>query len=363
MRNTFIRSKLHNSLMVNPLAWRLLRERVRFASIRFSPFAYVAVAFLVAAMPFATLRAQQFGASSYEVLSVTPQEVILRIQPKYESRQVRDTSGFAYTEMTFPGGITTDSAGAQEIMRLRLNFLTPNTKPASVGIVSQSLEVLPNIDLAPVPTNVKAHGDFLKTYIVRDDRYYNSASGELIQTGAVHTFRTAYSEQVTVSPISYDPGSRSVTRVKSLTLRIRFSGASSPSPSLAISSEEASLFRAMFINGGVTGYYSGAWHANAWNRPASKSSGISVLSSATDGGQWVSVTTGAEGIYHITTQDLAGAGVTGTIDPSTIELFGMGGEMLNETVTDSSGEWVQRPLDVRTNGSSMTEIDFYAPGV
>ena len=364
MQNTFNRSKLRNPLMVNPLAWRLLWERVRFASIRFSPFVYVAAACLVlAAMPFATLRAQPLGASSYEVLSVTPQEVIVRIQPKYESHQVRDTSGFAYTEMTFPGGITTDSTGAQSIMRLRLNFLTPNTQPATVGIVSQSLEVLPNIDLAPIPTNVKAHGDFLKTYIVRNDRYFTPSSGELFQTGPVHLFRTAYSEQITISPISYDPGSRSVTRVKSLTLRIRFSGATPPtSTPLTISSEEASLFRALFINGGVTSYYSGAWQANGWNRAMSKTSGISALS-ATDGGQWILVTTGAEGIYHITAQDLAGAGVTGTIDPNTIELFGIGGEMLNETVTDSSGEWIQRPLDVRANGSATTDIYFYAPGV
>ncbi|HZK75676.1 MAG TPA: C25 family peptidase propeptide domain-containing protein, partial [Candidatus Kapabacteria bacterium] len=360
MPNIFNRSKLFQPFIVNLLSWHSLLERVRFAPNRAFAFAVAAV---LATSIAQVLRAQPLVTSNYEVLSVTPQEVILRIHPKYESFHVFDTSGYALTEMTFPGGTTTDSTGAQSIMRLRLNFLTPNEQPATVTIISQSLEVLPNIDLSPIPTYVKKNGDLLKKFIVRDDRYYAPAPSDLFQAGQVHEFRTAYSEQITISPIAYDPSSRSVTRVKSLTLRIRFSNNQAPATSsLTISPEEAGLYRSLFINGGVTDYYSRAARQNPQEWAASKA-GVSVLSSGADTGQWLEVTTNAEGIYRITAQDLASQGITGAIDPNSIELFGLGGEMLNESVTASSGEWLQRPLDVRTNSGSFTEMYFYAPGV
>ena len=349
-------------LAVLPFAVSPLIERTLFARVRFFPFALISG--MVACLAPLTLWAQPLATSSYTVLSVTPNEVLVQIQPKYETDQVHDTSGYAYTEMTFPGGVITDSAGAPEVMRLPLEFLTPSTQPATVEIVSQSLEVLPNIDLAPVPANVKRIGDAPFEKFIVGNQYYTTVSSDLVQTGTAHIFRTAYSEQITISPISYDPGSRSITRVKSLTLRIRFaSAANAELPAPAISPEEASLFRAIFLNGGISDFYTCAWRENSWKWLASKASpGISVLSSG-GGGQWLQVTTGAEGVYRITAQDLANAGITGTIDPNTIELFGMGGAMLNETVTDSSGEWLQQPIEVRAAGQGLSELYFYASGV
>gem|GEM_PF-2219011 len=345
-------------LAVMPLLEHSLWKRSWwFAPVRF--FQSSLVSFLMAFLtPALCAQPSPRATSSYEVLSVKADEVLLQIHPTYESQQVLDTSGHAYTEMTFPGGIVTDSAGSPEIMRLRLEFLTPNREPATVEIVSQSLEVLPNIALAPVPTRIRKSGDLLTKFIV-NDRYYAATSGELFHADPVYVFRTAYSEQITLSPISYDAGSGTVTRVKSLILRIKFPKAS-PLPSAAtISSEEASLFRTLFINGEITGLYCRAWQQNS---SVSKASAGAVALGSSDGGQWVLLTTGAEGIYHITAQDLAAAGVTGTIDPSSIELFGQGGEMLNEAITDSSGDWVQRPIDVHAHDAGFSDLYFYAPG-
>ncbi len=372
-----MRDNIDRSRSFVPLAVRPLLERISSAPSRFLLLVLAAFFVPLAALaPRSVLHAQPLITSSYDVLSVTPQEVVIRIHPKYESQVVRDTSGYTYTEMTFPGGVITDSAGSREIMRIPLEFLTPGTQPAQVKILSQSLEVVPNIDLAPVPTSIRRNGDILEQYIVKDRYYTARESGELFHAGAVHEFRTAYSEKITISPISYDPGSRSVTRVKSLTLSIRFSGAALDRSSVApavpagfkISSEEAGLFRALFINGGITSLYSGALQQNPreWAiSTASKSvseKGVSALSSS-DGGQWIEVTTSAEGIYRITAQDLANAGITGTVDPSTIELFGVGGAMLNEAITPTSGDWLQQPIEVRANGENFSELYFYAPGV
>ncbi len=321
-------------------------------------------------------RSQVAGPKSYRVLSVKPEEIIVRIQPRYSSQTVRDSVGRAYTEMTFPGGILTDSTGAAEVMRLALPLLAPSRQPATVTIVSQSLEVLPGIDLAPVPTYRKKNGDLIKQYLIHEDRYNATAAGELFDISPVSRFRTAFSERILISPIQYDASSRSVTRVKSLTLRITFSDASNTAPNasagVTISSQESEFFRTLFVNGTVTSFYTRGmveWPSAIKASEAGKSLSVSPMD-VEGSGQWLQITTTDEGIYRISAQDLANNGITGTIDPSTIELFGIGGAMLGSEVqtslegpTDSSGEWIQAPIDVRTNGGTVTDLYFYANGV
>ncbi len=358
----------HVNYRLNPEAL-LERPIVMSRLYRSNSFLLVFVFLFTFRPTVASVRAQMPGAKSYQVLSITPGEVVVRIQPTYTSQTVRDSSGREFTEMTFAGGVVTDSAGAPEVMRLALPFLAPNRQQAKVEIVSQSLEVLPGIDLAPVPTLYKSNGDVLKRYAIREDRYNAIPSGEWFSVGAVSPFRTAFSERILVSPIGYDAQSRSVTRVKSLTLRITFADASSASSSdhdgVAISSEEAGFFRTIFLNGTVSNFYSGAsaeWTYALKSQGKASATTLSTASAQDAGGQWLQITTSGAGVYHISAQDLANNNITGPIDPASIELFGIGGAMLNEYVTDSSGEWIECPLDVRTNGQNVTDLYFYASG-
>ena len=131
------------------------------------------IAFFAFLAPLASAQAQQpvQRGQSYRVLSVTPSEVLVLVQPAYRSQIVKDANGRAYTEITFPGGVTTDSTGAQSIQRLNLAFLAPSLRPATVEIVNQKLDVMPGIDLAPVPAYRKdTNGDLMPQYIVHADR-------------------------------------------------------------------------------------------------------------------------------------------------------------------------------------------------
>ncbi len=347
------------------------------SNTRFSAFAHCvrAFAFALAGAGVLILDAGLIHAqpqpASYQVLSVAPGEVVVRIQPRYSTQTVYDTSGYSYTAMNFSGGVFTDSAGTQGIERLRLMLLAPNREPARIQIVNQSLEVLPNVDLAPVPSPVrnggKVDGDLLQRYIV-GDAYYTSPAANLFKAGPVELFRTAFAEQITISPIQYDPATRSVTRIKSLTLRIQFSGTNAPtanSSATSISPEEASTFRAIFLNGSVSTLYTCAFdqHAGLWAASAGWNKSTAPLNATASGGQWLEVTTTSEGIYHITAQDLSNAGISGSVDPNSIELLGFGGAMLDESITATTGEWSERPIEVHTNGSSFQDLNFYAPGV
>src|SRR5438105_1164684 len=81
---------------------------------------------------------------SYQVLSESPAEVIIRIEPKYEYNTVIAADGKTYNEVRFTGGSIMDSAGAPEAMRLILPLLAPNRTAASVQVLEQKLDVRPN---------------------------------------------------------------------------------------------------------------------------------------------------------------------------------------------------------------------------
>ncbi len=330
---------------------------------------YESVVLLVFAFSFffiswTPLQAQLAGGKSYEVLSVKPGEVVVRIQPTYSTNQVKDSSGRAYTEMTFADGVLTDSAGAPEVMRLPLSFLAPNRQPAHVEIVSQSLEVLPGIALAPVPTNSRRNGEMKREYIIHDDRYHATRSDNLFSVGAVSPFRTAFSERIVISPIGYDAATESITRVKSLTLRITFEDAShfSVQEGVTISPQEAGLFRSLFLNGSVASFYTSASAEWTYALKSREKQSFSAMSTQSAPSQWLQITTNSEGVYHISVQNLANNGITGSINAGSIELFGVGGAMLSENVTDSSGEWMECPIEVRTSDGGVTDLYFYAAG-
>ncbi len=331
-------------------------------------FAFSFVFFAAATPLRAQLRAQQPATLSYQVLSVKPEQILIRIQPSYTSRTVTDSLGRSLTEMTIPDGIVTDSTGAPEIQRIALSLLAPSRRQATVEIVSQALEVLPGIDLAPVPTYFKQNGDVLKRYVIHSDSYNSHTTDDVFSVGAVSPFRTAFSERILVSPIQYDAATHSVTRVKSLTLRIRFADASnitstsSTQSGVTISPQEAEFFRTIFLNGKITSFYTRA--SAEWTYALKSQAGSFPTTQSANGSssQWLQITVNSEGIYHITAQDLANNGITGTIDPSSIELFGIGGAMLNENTTDSTGDWIECAVDVRTDGQNFSDLYFYANG-
>ncbi len=304
-------------------------------------------------------RAQ--SAKCFEVLSATPTELVVRIAPQYQNYTVVASSGQTFTEVTFAGGSNMDSAGAPGTMKLLLPLLAPNRTPAAVEILDQQLDIVPNIDLAPVPSHVKRNGEYQPQYVVAPERYFARQPFRLFSIESSTLFRTSYMERLIVSPVQYDANSRTLTRVRSLTLRIRFSGAASTSePVSQVTPSESELYRNVFINGSVSEFYRSAEHELMAGIPATKGSRFAL--SASDG-QWLQVETTDEGIYRITAQDLSNSGITGAIDTSTIELFGVGGDVLSERVTNTTGEWLTCPIEIHADASGLRDICFYAPGV
>src|SRR5437868_13660320 len=68
----------------------------------------------------------QHNTRSYQVLSESPNELVIMIEPQYQYNTVIAVDGKTYTEVRFTGGSAMDSAGAPEAQKLILPLLAPN---------------------------------------------------------------------------------------------------------------------------------------------------------------------------------------------------------------------------------------------
>src|ERR1035437_2964036 len=231
-------------------------ERRRSLSIALMPLTMLAVSL---ACP---LLGRSQSAKCFEVLSATTTELVVRVAPQYQNYPLVTNTGQILTEVTFPGGATMDSAGAPGTMKLLLPLLAPNRAPADVEILDQQLDVVPNIDLAPIPSYVKRNGEYQPQYVVTPERYFARRPFQLFSIEPATLFRTSYMERLIVSPVQYDANSRTLTRIRSLTLRVRFSitPAASTMPVSRVTPSEAELYRSVFVNGSVSEFYRSAEH-------------------------------------------------------------------------------------------------------
>ncbi|MEO6940582.1 MAG: type IX secretion system sortase PorU [Candidatus Kapaibacterium sp.] len=302
--------------------------------------------------------------SSYTVRSATQDEIIVEVNPVYTITQVRDEkSGAAFTNINLEGGVyATLQVGAPGVMELPLPIITPTSEPAYVTISNEEYETLGSIALAPVPKLVSNTGTLEPHYIADATLYQNVNALPITTAKANGTFRNAFTGSIVLAAVRYNSGG-SVRILKHAVLHIRFSKTGRANPStLATSRNEREMFATAFLNGSVAEFYHAAEATNTRGiqvAPPSKEARKALGA----GERWVSVETNETGVYRITAQDLAGAGVSGTIDTAALHLYGTGGTPLSEQVNPSTGELRECAIEVHANSDgSLRDFYFFAPG-
>jgi hypothetical protein len=299
--------------------------------------------------------------SPVHVESSTRASVTVRLTPKYELVPVTTPDGQKRTEVRITGGQYRDTPGAPGLMEVPVSVLLPTTEPARVEIISQTLEVLTNVDLAPVPTYTKSADGQTLSYVVNEALYTSSTSHVGFTQESVSRFRSAYDQQIIFAPVQYDASSRTLTRVTDATYRIVYptwSAEASP----AMTETEKQFYSSIFVNGDRFEFYRSA-AASITARIPQTFALKGAHPAAENDGIWLQAETTTEGMYRITAQELAAAGVTGAIDPNSLELLGVGGWMLDEQASDTSGEWIEHPFELRGEPGTLKDIVFYAPGI
>jgi hypothetical protein len=302
------------------------------------------------------------AAPNYRVLSLTETEAILEITPEYHLDTI-STGDAEFVRVTFPNAIYDQTVGAPLVPKLHLNFLLPSKVSMNAEIIEVLHSGRQNMLLLPVAGPMNFGSTASISYDAGSSSYKSFRNGETISLDAVTRSRTAYSQSVIVSPIEYDAVSGSVRFIEKLKLRVKFYGkAQRVANAQEFTRSELDVFHAAFVNGSQHEFYRSAQAELMRATKLDKATAFKAASQST--GEWLTIETRGEGgVYRITAEDLASAGLS-SIDGNSLELFGYGAGMIPESVTDSSGEWRFVPMDVRTDGSGkLIEFYFYARGI
>jgi hypothetical protein len=308
------------------------------------------------------------GKPLYRVVSQTPDEVVIDVSPDYEYANLADSkTGQALKSVTASGASMVSLSGARPkegspaIPVMTLLLLAPNDEPVEVSLSQTRQQSLSGV-LAPVPHYIHAHGALEPSYEVKQDLYRSSWKiSPTVLTGS--RFRTAKTQRVMLPLVAFDGGS-AIALLQHATLTIHFHHVSVLSAPSHISAQEREMLEQTFVNGDVPEYYESARAELLQSTSQSASKPLLSTTQSISGGQWLQVTTTQEGVYHITAQDLANAGISGSIDTAAIQLFGVGGGMLSEVVNPLTGELRECAIEVHAGSNgSFGDLEFYAPGI
>ncbi|HET6511407.1 MAG TPA: type IX secretion system sortase PorU [Candidatus Kapabacteria bacterium] len=301
------------------------------------------------------------ASTNYRILASSDREMIVEVRPDYRFDTVR-VDGEAFVRISFSGAAYSTEVGAPMIPSLSLGFLLPSRTPVNVEVIEELRSGAKSMSLLPAPSSISTEFGAMPKYEIGDN-YARFTNGEVVKAQDVTTARTAFAQYLTIEPVRYDAGARTVRLIESIKLRIRFYGKPLNADAKPFSRAELDFLQTGFVNGNDARLYRSA-QADAMLAVRVNKSTPAYKPTPQAGGEWLSIEVDKEGVHKITMDDLRNAGITSTPGASSIELFGYGAQTIPDAITDSSGEWHSVAIDVRTDGSgNFSEFLFYAPGV
>jgi hypothetical protein len=249
--------------------------------------------------------------------------VVIEFTPAYNAPAQNMINGKQYSSYTFDSYALPQKPipGAPELFERQLVLRFPGIENNTVDLVKTEYEDIPNVFLAPFPGYQKTEFGYESYY--RENGFAPALTGFIPASIAVVTgvgeARGAFLGQLRISPIQYNPVSRTVRRYTKIICRVNFGS--------------ASISHAM-PDGMVKGVaLNDDQFPDSQTRLRLAKSAItnSVLSS----GVWFRIPVTEEGMYKITGQMLLNAGIPSSVDPSTIKIFGNGGYELPTDVSAS----------------------------
>ncbi|MEP7233724.1 MAG: type IX secretion system sortase PorU [Ignavibacteriota bacterium] len=342
-----------------------MRRNKHSTSILSQRIAFIA-ALLLSFCTTASAQSYRPSLSPYTIVSSSPNEVTIKIEPSYEFREVTDEkTSEIYEQVGFYGSTKNGlKPGAPSAEWIPIELLLPSQQSAVFEITDQQFAPTRNATLAPVAKWTFAKDEFKspQEHIIADKLLYAATPTELVTLASPSVYRTAYTQELRINPIQYDASTHSIRLVKSMTVKVEFVGITEKTERISTTSHESDFFASLFANGNTYQFYNSAaarlTAALRDNRGSYKNS-ASVQANE----KWLAVTTSEQGVYKITADQLSKAGVSNP-DPSTIQLFGYGGQAIPEDLDSATGELHECAIDIiKADDGAFIEARFYEPGI
>jgi hypothetical protein len=297
------------------------------------------------------------------ILRSDNQSIVFEYRPEYLPPVRISASGGEFLLYDFARSVPSqgsEGVGGPDIRMRAFALGFPGERGNTVRVVAADYEDIPSVPLVPIPMMRGGEGDLpeIVAYEADPAKYGRNAllPAVVAELASVSQVRSMLIGTIRVHPLQYNPVTRSLRRYSRIVLEVQYG---LPRRDRAQTNDDQ-LFRGTLINYDV---------AREWRfappRRLAKMPVPSVLAS----GDWYKISVLQEGMYILTQQFLAAAGVNLTgVDPRTIKIYGNGGAEVPENVS------APRPSDlvedaIIVGGEADGSFDgsdyvlFYARGV
>lgn len=250
--------------------------------------------------------------SDFKIIASTNTYIEIEFTPVYTGDGLNFVKGFS----------NTSKIGYPDVKYRSFPIYLPGPVNNRLEILDYKYEDVYNQDLQPVPTPIRS-GDNLQLdfKFTRDPEGYSIRGFYPEQAGAMEApsqVRSKYFTNVTISPVLYNPTTKTARKYSYIRFRVSF-GSNPLQGNKPLSKEEILFFRDAALNSQVAMN----WATNEFNSTFDNYPANSVLQS----GDFYKIEITETGMYKLDKNFLQSAGIdVNNINPKTIKIFGNGGQ-------------------------------------
>ena len=275
---------------------------------------------------------QAFPQQDVKIISSDRNSLVIEYTPSFSDTSNIKINGQNFINLNLRFGFVPaqTKSGEPGVPERIINIGVPSETGNTIQVLSSSYKII-NGSIAPKPKLVKKGKMPGFAYELSKDYSNSSPSKDLVRFGIYGLMRSVPVQSLILSPVEFEPGSRSIKLYNKIIFRISFSN------NQTISSIPASNL----LNGALVNYNVAKYWGNRVDRKLQKKT---VINSVLASGTWVRFEAPTEGIYKITKSMLPLFGIDpNTVDPRTIKIYNNGGKVLPEDINSP------RPSDLVEN--------------
>ncbi|HEY6193126.1 MAG TPA: type IX secretion system sortase PorU [Bacteroidota bacterium] len=298
------------------------------------------------------------GSREIQIVQSDRNGVTVLYEPQFRTPSRVPSPGQEFVRYDFEGAVVSGRPlpGEPELRVRRIPLRLPDRAGNSVEILKADYEDIPNVTLLPVAGLHPGELDPVRSYAPDRAAYSRTEflPGRIATLENVGESRRMILGDLTISPMQYNAGLRTLRKYTRILVRVNFGGEG------AAAASNDPMARGLALNEAA---FSSTLSGSPGRRAATLRN--SVLSS----GVWYRFPIAADGVYKLTGQALLNAGIPSGTDPKTIRIFGNGGFELPAAVTAPSADDLIENAVYTFDGGSQGALDpgdyvaFYAKGV
>lgn len=287
-----------------------------------------------------------------------------------------EVEGKKYTSISLPDGKTSDQVGAPMLPYMTEMLGVPFGVQLSISVIpGEGRKILLEAPILPVPletvdwSQTEIPGEISQQPVISltynpDPLIYTSKDAypaEIARVANDGVLRQQRVVSVALYPVSYLPAENTLIIYEDMQVTVRFEN--KPSPSLATAKPEVSVFEQILADSLLNYDQSKAWRSAVLPELSKVTRGVNATWTPPNPG-W-RITTGAEGLYHLSAAELALKGVpVGAVADENYHVFHLGTEIAIQVLPDDEIYFYAEAVDTKYTSTNVYWLTYdLTPGI